>query len=118
MNLDARQAAQPGEPLFAQRRTSRRRHLLDHGEEGLQLGRLLRKLPQGLGAKKHFIGVANHALPAEVANAIHNVLGTCAGVGQIAAVKDQIGRGLPQIRQDRLKRGAVAVDVGYDGDAH
>jgi hypothetical protein len=25
---------------------------------------------------------------------------------------------LPQIRQDRLKCGAVAVDVGYDGDAH
>jgi hypothetical protein len=25
---------------------------------------------------------------------------------------------LPQIHQHRLKCGAVAVDVGYDGDAH
>jgi hypothetical protein len=39
-------------------------------------------------------------------------------VRQIAAVEDYVGRGLPEIRQDRLKRGAVAVDVGYDSDAH
>src|ERR1017187_8435128 len=39
-------------------------------------------------------------------------------VSQIAAVEDQVGRGLPQIRQDCLKRAEVAVDVGYDGDAH
>ena len=32
--------------------------------------------------------------------------------------KNQVGRGLPQIRQDGLKRGPVAVDVGYNRKAH
>ena len=118
MNLNARQAAQPREPLFSQRFTGRRRHLLDRGEKGLQLGRLTRKLLQRLGPRKHFIRIANHTLPAEIANAIHNLRGTCSSVSQIAAVEDQVGRGLPQIRQDGLKRGSVAVDVGYDCDAH
>src|ERR1017187_6329682 len=40
MHLNARQAAQPGEPLFSQRFTGGHRHLLDRGEEGLELGRL------------------------------------------------------------------------------
>src|ERR1022692_3821645 len=74
--------------------------------------------PSRCGAKKHFIRIADHTLPAEIANAIHNLHGTCSGVGQIAAVEDQVGRGLPQIRQDCLERGKVAVDVGDDGDAH
>ena len=118
MNLHARQAAQPGEPLFSQRFTGRRGHLLDRGEKGLQLRRLARKLRQRLGPEKHFIRIADHALPAEIANAIHNLGGTRSAVSQIAAVEDQVGRGLPQIRQDCLKRGSVAVDVGYDCDAH
>jgi len=115
MNLHARQPAQLGEPVFSQRCAGRRRHLLDRREKGQQLGRLLRKLLQGLGAKS-ISSVAHHALPAEIANAIHNLHGTCSAVRQIAAVEDQVGRGLPQIRHDRLKRGAVAVDVGYDGE--
>ena len=37
---------------------------------------------------------------------------------QVAAVEDQVGRGLAQIREDRLERGSIPVDIGYDGDAH
>jgi hypothetical protein len=37
---------------------------------------------------------------------------------QIAAVEDQVGRGLAQIREDCVKRGSIAVDVGHDCDAH
>ena len=98
--------------------TGRRGHLLDHSQQGLQVGRLARKLRQRLGPEKHFIRIANHALPAEIANAVHNLHGTRSAVSQIAAVEDQVGRSLPQIRQDCLKGGSVAVDVGYDCDAH
>jgi uncharacterized protein involved in exopolysaccharide biosynthesis len=71
----------------------------------LQLRQLTRKLGQRLGPEKHFIGIANHALPAEIANPIHDLRGTRSTVRQIAAVKDQVGRSLPQIRQDGLERG-------------
>ncbi len=37
---------------------------------------------------------------------------------QVAAMENQVGRGLAQIRQDCLEGGAVAVDIGNDGDAH
>ena len=117
MNLHARQGAQPGEPLFSQRGAGRHGHLFDRGKKRLQLGRLFRKLLQRRGPEEHFIRIANHALPAKIANLIHNSQGTGSAVSQIAAVEDQVGRGLPQIRQDCLKRGSVAVDVGYDGDA-
>jgi len=73
----------------------RRRHLLDRGEERRKPRGSPGKLLQRLGHEKHFIRIANHALPAEIANAIHNLHGTCSSVSQIAAVEDQVGRGLP-----------------------
>jgi hypothetical protein len=79
---------------------------------------LARKLCQRLGPEKHFIHVAEHTWPAEIANAIHNLRGTRSSLRQIAAVENQVGRSLPQIRQDSLECGSVAVDVGYDCDAH
>jgi len=78
----------------------------------------LRELVQRIGPKEHFVGISNHALPAEIANLIHNLRGTRTPISQIPAVKNQIGRRLPQIRQDRLKRRSIAVDVRYDCDAH
>jgi hypothetical protein len=74
--------------------------------------------PERLGPEKHFIRIANHAWPAVIANAIYNLRGICSSVRQIAAMENQVGRCLPQVRQDCLKRGSVAVDVGYDCDAH
>lgn len=118
MNLDSRQAAQPCESLFAKGFAGCRSHLPDRCPHGLQLGHLIRKLHQRLGHPKHFIRIANHALPTEIANAIHNFGGTCSTVRQVAAVEDQVGRGLSQIRQDCLKRGSVSVDVRHDCDAH
>src|SRR6202011_1552292 len=105
-------------PGFSQRFAGGHRHLLDRGEERVQRWRLLRKLRQRLGPEKHFIRIAHHAVPAEIANLVHNLHGTRSAVSQIAAVEDHVGSGLPQIRQDCLKRGSVAVDVGYDRDAH
>ena len=95
-----------------------RRHLLDYGKKRLQPGRPLREVLQRLGVGKHFIGIARYSLPAEVANAIDNLRRTGSGVSQVAAMEDQVGRSLLQIREDCLKRGSVAVDVGDDRDAH
>ena len=66
----------------------------------------------------HFIRMAKHTVPTEIAYTIHDICGTCPSVSQVAALEDQVGRSLPQIGQDCLKRGSVAVDVGYDCDAH
>jgi hypothetical protein len=72
---------------------------------------------QRFGPENGFIRIADHALPPEVANLVHNLHGTCSAISQIAAVEDQVGSSLLQVRQDSLKRGPVAVDVGYDSDA-
>src|SRR5260370_29928681 len=117
MNLNARQATQPGDPFFSERGAGRNPHLLNRCKKWLQLGRLLGKFRQRLGAEKHFVRIANHALPAEVANVIHNLRGTCSSVREIAAMEDQVGSGLTQIRQDCLKRGsveAVLADLRQD----
>ena len=90
----------------------------DCGEHRLQFGQLAGKLRQRLGPEKHFIRIANHARPSEIAHPIHNLHRTGTAVRQIAAVQNQVGRGLPQIRQDCLKRGSIAVYVGDDCDAH
>ena len=119
MNLHARQAAQPGDPLFSQRFDGVAAAISPiAAKSGCSLGDCFANSHSDSGSKKHFIRIADHALPAEIANAVHNLRGTCAAVSQIAAVKDQVGRGLPQIRQNGLKRGSVAVDVGNDCDAH
>jgi hypothetical protein len=46
------------------------------------------KLFERLRAEKQFIGIANHALPAEIPHAIHNFRGTRSAVSQVAAVQD------------------------------
>ena len=117
-NLSTRQAAQPDQPVFPEGFPSCGRHLCYHGEQGLQLGRLLRERAERIGRRKHFVCVANYTLPSKIANAIHNFRGTGPSVRQIAAVEDQIGRSLPQVRQNGLKRGSVAVDVGYHCNPH
>ncbi len=118
MNPDARQRTQPGEPLFSQRFTGGRRHLPDGGPQGLQFGRLTGKFLERPGCGKHFVRIANHAWPAEIANLVHNLHVAGTSVRQIAAVKDQVRGGLPQILQNCLKGSPVAVDIGYHCDAH
>jgi len=57
------------------------------------------------GHGQRFLAIANDAWPAEIANVVHNLNGTISVVGQIAAVQNQVGRGLPQVRQNSLERG-------------
>ena len=76
------------------------------------------KLQQRFGRDQHFIRIAGHAWPAEIANTINNFHRACSAVGQIAAVEDQIGRGLPQVREHGLKCREVAVNVRYDCQPH
>jgi hypothetical protein len=79
---------------------------------------LARELFERLGTKKHFIRIARHAPPAQAADAIRNLRGMRAAIGEIAAVEDQVGRCLAQIRQNCFEGREIAVNVGYDGDAH
>jgi hypothetical protein len=44
--------------------------------------------------------------------------GTGARVGEVSAVKDEVGGLVADVGEDGFERGAVAVDVGEDGDAH
>ena len=118
MRLNARQTVQPGEAFFSQSFTGCSRHLFDRGKHRLQVRGLIGKRFQRFRHKKHFIRISNDALPAEFTNAIDDFCGARAAVGQIATVKDQVGRGLPQIRKHRLKCGPVAVDVTYNCDPH
>ena len=78
-NLNARQSAQPCNSLFSQHGASRRRHLTDRHPKGGRRRRLARKLFQRLGPEKHFIRIADHTLPAEIANAIDNLHGARTG---------------------------------------
>jgi len=69
-----------------------------------------------LGIEEHLIGVANNPRPSKIANAIDDFGGAGSCIGQVAAMKNQIGSGLAQIGQDCFESGTVAVDVGEDGD--
>jgi hypothetical protein len=73
---------------------------------------LARKLFQRLGPEKHFIGITDHTLPAEIANAIDNLHGARTGVCEITAVQNQVGSGLAQIGQDCFKRRSISMYVG------
>lgn len=117
VDLTLREDAQPFEPFVSQRFTGPRRHIPDGVQNRLRPGRLTRKLVQRLGPSEHFIRIASHALPAEIADAIHNLRGICSPIGQIAAMEDQVGGGLAQICQYGFKRGSIAVDVGHDSNA-
>jgi hypothetical protein len=118
LNLNARQTAQPFDSLFAQQGASCVSHLANRGPKRGRSQRLARKFLQRLGPEKHFIRVTDHALPAEIANAVDNLDGARTGVREITAVENQVGRGLLEIGQDCLECGSVSVDVGEDCDAH
>jgi len=60
---------------------------------------------------KDLVRVSEHALPAEVTDLVHDFGRTGSAVGQIAAVKHQIGSHIPKILQNRFKRRSVPVDV-------
>jgi hypothetical protein len=73
---------------------------------------LARKLLQRLGPEKHFVRVADHTLPAEIAKAIDNLHGIRTPECEITAVQNQVGSGFAQIRQDCFKRRSIPMYVG------
>jgi hypothetical protein len=79
---------------------------------------LTRKLLQRQGSKEHFIRVAHHAVPSQVAYLIDNLRRVRACICQITAVENQVGRGPFQIPQNRFKRRSIPMNVGQDCNAH
>src|SRR5207248_11339715 len=97
--------------------SSPRSHLADKSPKRCRGCRLHRELFKRCRIEKHFIGIANDAVPAEVADTVHNLRGTGTSAREIAAMKDEVGGGLRQVRQNRFERGEIVVDVGYYRDA-
>ena len=112
------QTAQPGQPLLAQP-LPRVGHVgVEDQLEQLRMARQLGEQTLALVvAPEHLVGVADHARPAELADPVDHLRGLRAHQRQVAAVDHQVGRAGAQVRDDRLERGQVPVDVGDDGDA-
>ena len=110
--------AQPCQPLFSQRFAARGCHLFDNGPKRLQLRDSRGKFRQRFRPRQHFVSIAQHPLPAKIANSINDLPWTRPSVRQIPAMQNQIRRALPQIRQHSLERRPVAMNIGYDRDAH
>ena len=55
-------------------------------------------------------------MPAEITDLVHDFGRTGPAVGQIAAVKHQIGRHIPEVLQNRFERRSISVDIGQDRD--
>ena len=87
------EAAQPGDPVLAQ---ALRRPWCQDPEHVLSqpVGAGAAAVTFGLpvGAPEHLVGVADDALPAELADAVDDLGRAGTGDGQIAAVEDEVGR--------------------------
>ena len=76
--------------------------------------RLAGEFAEQVRSGKDLVRVSEHALPAEVAELVHDFGRTGSAVGQIAAVKRHIGSHIPNILQNRFETPFVPVDVGQD----
>jgi hypothetical protein len=112
LNLNMRQRAEPGDSLFSQHGTGPGGCLANRCPKGRWCRRLTCKLLQRYGSKQHFIRVARHAAPSQVAYAIDNVRRARACIREITAVENQVGRGLFQILQDRFESRSIPMNVG------
>ena len=77
-----------------------------------------RKFVKRLGAGVCFVGVAENAGPAKVANVIDDFGGTRPRVGEISAMEHQIGRCLAEVGEHCIESGSIAVYIGDDCNAH
>ena len=117
VNLRARRPAQPREPILAHRATRLRSHFLNRVEQRLEVRQATRETRERLRIEQHFVGVAEDALPSEIANAIDHFAG-----------RDPLSPKSPPWRMrsgDVSRRSAecfegreIAVFVGHDGGAH
>src|SRR5207245_8413413 len=64
------------------------------------------------------VGVAQHAWPAELADAVDHLGRPGAVQGQVAAVDDQVWALALEVRDDVVECVQVALHVGDDGDLH
>ena len=93
-------------------------HFLDLVEHVAELGQVGGELLQGLPAEEHFVGVTVDAGPVEVPDLVENFGRVSAGVGEVSALKDEVGGGFTQVCEDGFEGGEIAVDVRNNCDAH
>jgi hypothetical protein len=91
--------------------SSRRNRFLDHGEDCRDLWICGGILNQTLRGPKHFIHIPSDPGPTQGANLIDDLGRVSATGSQVAAVDNQVGRGVPQIRKNCLERAPVAVNI-------
>jgi len=116
VNLHAWQAAHPGDPFFPEEFASEIRHFTDRRPDRCGGRGLAGEFAERVRSGKDLVRVSEHALPAEVTDLVHDFGWTGPAVGQIAAVKDQIGSYIPKILQNRFESRSISVDVGQDRD--
>jgi hypothetical protein len=67
---------------------------------------------------EQLVGVADHAVPGELANPIDHFGRAGAHEREVATVQDQVGTPMIEVCGNRLERGEIAVNVGDQRDAY
>ena len=83
-----------------------------------QLRHAAHELVEHLRLPQHLVGVALNARPASFAHTVEHLDGAVAAGNQVAALDDEVGSNLLEVRNHRFQRGEIAVNVGNDGEAH
>jgi hypothetical protein len=84
----------------------------------LELREAIRNRSQRLGSPQNFVGVSDDAGPVETLDEVDDFGGSGAAANQVAGVDDDVGTNFTDVRDHRLKRGQISVDVGNDCDLH
>jgi hypothetical protein len=118
LNKFLRQRRKPTQSLLTQLRHSPRNRVAHHPKHSGQRRQRRRKLRQLFRIPQHFIGVPTNSRPTQRTNVIHNFRRMRSARRQIPAMHNTIRRHLTQIRQHRLKRPPIPVNIRHNRDSH
>jgi hypothetical protein len=111
-------APQPVDPVGAKHRRGRRGKLLKgNPKEREKFRRFCDLLRESIGPPVEFVRVAYDAGPAQSADHIDNLSRAGAGLRQVSAMDDLIGRDLVEIGDNGFQGRQAPVDIGNDHNA-
>jgi hypothetical protein len=106
------QAAKPVDPFVSDQLACGRRVVLEQYAQKVAQLRGLSLLDGALlGPPEHLIGISEDALPAELTYEVYYLCWLAAGEREIATLENTVYMSALDIRDHRLERGQVAVDV-------
>jgi hypothetical protein len=92
--------------------------VVDQPQQLGQFRRALQLRVERLWSPEEFVGVADHARPAELADAIDHLGRLAAAQCEVASMQDALNAAPLEVGGHRVERGEVAMDVGDDRQAH